>query len=517
MSYAPKNALIASNNIAKLLNYKYRIILFDGDKHDRALLGLALRSALPNSEVLEASSAVEVAHHISDGAIDAVIADPVARFGEIIAIMVDIRKRYPACLCWLFSGEGSLPSLRDCVGRGIDGRFAKTSSGFLELPKALADRLRWLTELKHQLAVDTGAIFSSVFPGATCLISDDGNLLMVSEEFERLVEQPRFSLVGQPFVQFWLDAKKREEWQGRMARGPRSWEFAGRFRCPRVDKPVMAMALRMLGSEPSGLKRWAGSMTDVSGLTIAGSPSGTEAGGLDSEVEQIAFALSHDLQAPLNSLASHAQTLQQALQGESEEITSAVKEVDGLTKRMQQMLDGILEYSMLASTAKGREIVSLDGVLEETIANLRSIIDESGATIEHQALPALAIARTQMIQVFQNLISNAIKFRGARIPRIRISAVETRECLRIRFDDNGIGIESGNIEKIFDMFQRLHGDSEYSGVGAGLAICRRIMRAHGGEIQVESTPGRGSCFILEFRGAIVRTIDASGGVNEAVG
>jgi len=514
MSYAPRNALTESNAVAKLLNYKYRIILFDGDKHDRALLGLALRSVLPNSEVLEASSAVEVAHHVSAGPVDALVADPVARFGEIIAITLDIRKRYPACLCWLFSGEGSLPSLRDCVGRGIDGRFAKTSSGFLELPKSLFERLRWFAELKERLPVDSGTVFSSVFPGATCLISDDGNLLMVSEEFERLVEQPRFGLIGQPFAQFWLDSEKREEWYKRMARPPRTWDFVGRFRCSRADKPVMAIALRMLGSEPAGRKLWAASMADISGLTLA--RPGADAVRKDNEVEQIAFALSHDLQAPLNSLASHSQMLKESLKGESDEIRTAVDEVDGLTRRMQQMLDGILEYSMPESEGR-REIVSLDRVLEEAIANLRSMIDESGATIEHQPLPALAIARPQMTQVFQNLISNAIKFRGARIPRIRIDAVETAEYLRIRFEDNGIGIEPGEREKIFDMFQRLHGESEYPGVGAGLAICRRIVRAHGGDIHVESTPGRGSCFILEFRGATVRTLNAGGGANEAVG
>jgi light-regulated signal transduction histidine kinase (bacteriophytochrome) len=158
-------------------------------------------------------------------------------------------------------------------------------------------------------------------------------------------------------------------------------------------------------------------------------------------------------------------------------------EVDGLAKRMQQRVDGILEYSVENLSEGRREIVSLDVVLEEAIANLRSHIDESGATIEHQPLPVLAIQQPQMLQVFQNLINNAIKFRGKRIPRIRISVVETGEYLRIRFEDNGIGIgigigigvDSGEQDKIFDMFHRLHGDGAYPGVGAGLAICSRIV------------------------------------------
>jgi signal transduction histidine kinase len=257
-------------------------------------------------------------------------------------------------------------------------------------------------------------------------------------------------------------------------------------------------------------------MTDISGLAVPRSDE-VDTVEIQNDVEQIAFALSHDLQAPLNSLASHAAMLKQAVQTESEDVRTAIDEVDGLTSRMQQMLDSILEFSVLDAPDEHREIVSLDVMLEEAIANWHSQIDESGATIEHQTLPPLAIARPQMTQVFQNLINNAIKFRGTRIPRIRISAVETGEYLRIRFEDNGIGIESADKERIFDMFHRLHGDTVYPGVGAGLAICRRIVRAHGGEVGVESTPGRGSCFILKFRGASVRMLNASGGTNEAVG
>ena len=222
---------------------------------------------------------------------------------------------------------------------------------------------------------------------------------MVSEEFERLVEQPRFGLVGQPFVQFWVDAEKREEWTNRMARPPRTWDFVGRFQCSRSDKPVMAVTLRMLGSEPSGRKLRAGGMTEVSSVAATNVPTSQLSETTTADVELIAFALSHDLQAPLNSLPSHAETLTIGLESESEDLRNAVKEVDGLTKRMQQMLDGILDYSMLNSLDGKRDIVSLDSALEEAIGNLRSSIDESGATIQHQPLPALAIARPQMTQV----------------------------------------------------------------------------------------------------------------------
>jgi len=518
MTYARLCAWVISNAFAKPLNYNYRIILFDGDKHDRALLALALRSAFPNAEVLEASSSVEVAHHISAGPVDALVADPVGRFGEIISLTLDIRRRYPSSLCWLFSGEGSLPPLRDCVGRGIDGRFAKTSSGFLELPNALFDRLRWFRELATRVPVDSAMVFSSVFPGATCLLSDDGSILMVSEEFERLVEEPRFALVGQQFTQFWLDSDAREEWQRRFARPPRTWDFVGRFRCSRADKPVMAISLKMLGSEPTGQKLWAATMSDVTALagTIRSDASENAA---DGAAEHIIFSLTHDLQAPLNSLNSHAEMLKSSLdqQYQSEDVVNAINEVDGLTKRMQQMLNGIVEYAMPDVESLPREIVSLDAILDGALANLSSVIDETAATVEHDPLPALAVAVPQMTQVFQNLISNAIKFRGDRIPRVRITSEETPDFLQIRFEDNGIGIDVAEQDRIFNMFGRVGNDQTYPGVGAGLAICRRIVRSHGGEIRVESTPGRGSCFILEFRSAAVRNLGGNTTSSESAG
>lgn len=492
--------------------------MFDGDKHDRALLALALRSALPNAAILEASSSVEVAHHVSAGPVDALIADPVGRFGEVISVILDIRRRHPACLAWLFSGEGSLPPLRDCIGRGLDGRIAKTSPGFLELPKALFERLRWFRELADRIPVDSSLVFSSVFPGATCLLSDAGSLLMVSEEFERLVEEPRFALVGQSMANFWVDDDARAEWQRRLGRPPRVWDFAGRFRCSRAEKPLVAITLKALGPEPAGEKMWAASMADITGVAAITKAAPLPPAGED-EPDHLIFSLTHDLQAPLNSLIANAGLLKSSLeyQYQPEEITSAIRDVDDLTQRMQEMLNGIVEYSMPNVASLPREIIGLDEVLAGALANLSSEIAETGATVEHDPLPSLAVVVPQMTQVFQNLIGNAIKFRGDRIPRIRVTSEETPELLRIRFDDNGIGIDPADGERIFNMFHRLHSAQEYPGVGVGLAICRRIVRGHGGEIRVESTPGRGSSFILEFRSAAVRNLSPNNVSNESAG
>jgi light-regulated signal transduction histidine kinase (bacteriophytochrome) len=227
----------------------------------------------------------------------------------------------------------------------------------------------------------------------------------------------------------------------------------------------------------------------------------------EGELDRLLFAVSHDLQAPLNSLNSNARFLVEHLQGSDPDTTGAVQEVAALTERMQLMLDGILELSTLRSGVREPEVVNLDGVLADAIANLRSDIDDCGATIERQPLPTLLVNRQQMVQVFQNLLANALKFRsGGRVPRVMVSSQETGDSLRILVEDNGIGIEAKDTTRIFSMFQRLHGEREYPGLGIGLALCQQIVRGHGGELFVESTPGRGACFIIEVRGPGLRSV-----------
>jgi hypothetical protein len=189
-----------------------------------------------------------------------------------------------------------------------------------------------------------------------------------------------------------------------------------------------------------------------------------------------------------------------------EEFAETSAETVALTRRMQQMLDGILAVSTVRAGHAEPEAVSLDGVLADAIANLQSEIDAAGATIERQPLPTLLVNRQQMVQVFQNLLSNAIKFRAARPPRVRISSQDSGDCLRVVVEDNGIGIDPANAARIFGLFQRLHTEQEYPGLGIGLAICRQVVRAHGGELFVDSAPGSGASFILEFRGTGLRSI-----------
>ena len=215
----------------------------------------------------------------------------------------------------------------------------------------------------------------------------------------------------------------------------------------------------------------------------------------NAELEQFAYIISHDLQEPLRMVASYTQLLEKRYKGsldaDAEEFIAYA--VDG-ARRMQNMIQSLLSYSRVGTRGKPFEPTECESVFEQALANLKLTIDESGAGVTHDPLPRVMADETQLIQLFQNLLANAIKFRDEKQPRIHVSAKEdSNECL-FSVSDNGIGINPEYFDRIFVIFQRLHGREEYPGTGIGLSVCKRIVERHGGRIWVESQPGEGSTF-----------------------
>ena len=213
------------------------------------------------------------------------------------------------------------------------------------------------------------------------------------------------------------------------------------------------------------------------------------------ELEQFAYVASHDLQEPLRMVSSYTQLLERRYKDQLDQDARdfIFFAVDG-ANRMQHLINDLLDYSRV--TTRGKPFVKLDlsTVLGHAIANLQKKVQETGALIVNDDLPFVYGDEVQLVRVFQNLLDNAMKFRGADPPRINVSAKTIDDKIQISITDNGIGIDKIYSDRVFTIFQRLHTKVEYPGTGIGLAICKRTIERHGGKIWFESEPGKGTTF-----------------------
>ncbi|MGJ3254270.1 MAG: PAS domain S-box protein [Elainellaceae cyanobacterium] len=217
----------------------------------------------------------------------------------------------------------------------------------------------------------------------------------------------------------------------------------------------------------------------------------------NADLQQFAYVASHDLQEPLRMITSYLQLIERRYKDQLDDNANDFINfaVEGAT-RMQTLINDLLSYSRVGTRGKSFEQTDVGTCLKRALVNLKMAIDETDATITYDEMPQIMADETQLTQLFQNLIGNAIKFRGAHSPHIHIHAQRRQDDWLFAVQDNGIGIEPQYAQRIFMIFQRLHGRNEYPGTGIGLAICKKIVERHNGHIWIESELGKGTTFFF---------------------
>ena len=349
-------------------------------------------------------------------------------------------------------------------------------------------------------------------PDAIVIADAQGRIVLVNAETERLFGYDRKELIGQA-VEILVPGQFREKHpqhrEGYTAHPrPRLMGEGLELRGLRKDATQFPVEISLSPLEsPEGILISAAirDITTRKKSEAALVQTVAELKRSNDELEQFAYVASHDLQEPLRMVASFTQLLATRYKGQLDSDADAFIgfAVDG-SNRMQVLIRDLLAYCRTGANAKAFHETSIENTLNEALGNLQAVIAESGAVVTHGALPTISTDNSQLVQVFQNLIANAIKYRRAEAPRVHVSATKNggkEWTFSVR--DNGLGIDPKYFERIFVIFQRLHGRKEFEGTGIGLAICKKIVERLGGRIWVESQPDKGSnfCFSLPERGA----------------
>ncbi|MGZ4953859.1 MAG: sensor histidine kinase [Methylobacter sp.] len=352
----------------------------------------------------------------------------------------------------------------------------------------------------HEMLRLLAQVFQSNIEGV--IITDiRRQILHVNNKVAAIAGYRNEDLIGQPitlllpaqeretFISHWQDIKQGEPWQGEsLLQHSQGNLFPAWINISGVK------------DETGTVTHFIVEFSDISAYRTAQealSQRTEELARSNKELEQFAYVASHDLQEPLRMVASFTQLLSRRYRGkldaDADEFIHYA--VDGAT-RMQTLINDLLAYSRIGSRNKPFEPVNLNSVLQRALANLHVAIEESHVKIVYDELPNTHGDLTQLTQLFQNLIGNAVKFRGELPPEIGIKASDADKYWRIEIQDNGIGIAPEFFDRIFIIFQRLHNKEDYPGTGIGLSICKKIIERHGGQIEVKSDRGQGATFIF---------------------
>lgn len=500
---------------------KTRILLVDEHDDDRALASLTLRHFLEDADVIEVGEAIGFAEELAGDAFDVIVADSKLSWGSGTQVVALARKFCPDTLGFLLT-DASVESVADQgFPLRIDGFFRKDSRGYMNLPAAvsaaLSDRKAGVQQAAHSGGPRLDALPVGIFS-----LDGEGRIRSANPALLGTLATPASPrLLGRVMESFFQSDERRRTFRELIASRRHIREFDAEIERPDGHRGWVRVTATPANGGASDQDAYEGVVQDITEFMPSGDRGSAKAHELEhsnqeleqiacalsnkartlertnEELEQIAYALSHDLQEPLQLMARNARYLSDRYRGKLEgDAERFLGHLIDSASRMQIMIEGVLNFSRLGPKGLQMQPLDLQDVVGEVVNNMQPVLSAADAEVVYHDLPTVNADRRQMLQLFQNLIGNAIKFRGTEALRVRVTATETPKEWRVAVTDNGIGLDPADRGRIFGMFQRLHTQEEYPGTGIGLAMCKRIAEAHGGEIAVDSARGRGATFTV---------------------
>jgi PAS domain S-box-containing protein len=477
------------------------ILLLDDDPDDRALARIVLERELPRFAVEEVADAPAFGRACGRRSFDLVILELKLGWADGLALLTALKEDWPEVPVIPFTRVGDAETAVRAMRLGAADYLVKSPAAFLRLPQIVRTALDPAGKRRaRSIAGSAGAApLESLVDRARMAVfsaTPQGRLLNASPGFLQLLGvddlEGANGLDLEPFI------AAAAGWGGSNGTSAASAGAAREARLRRADGRMIWVEVIGTVVRDGGATRVDGLVEEITARKEAEEERARQSAQLrraNEELLQFASMASHELQEPVRMMERYTQLLKEDSRGKlGAEGDEQVDIVIGAAGRLRRLIEDLLALTRVESRERRLEAASIDDLLEETLGNLRDTIEETGAAVTRSPLPRIEVEPSQIVQVFQNIIHNAIKFRGQEPPKVHVAARrEGREWI-FSVRDNGVGIDPAEAEAVFAIFKRLR--TEVPGTGVGLAICKKIVERHGGRIWVESEPGRGSTFFF---------------------
>jgi PAS domain S-box-containing protein len=479
-----------------------RILLVDESASDRRLASVVLLSEFSDVNLEVVGTAVEFSAALAAGRFGMVITEARFSWGSGLEVTRLVREARPDCPVILFTSEIGEELWSETLRLGIDGYIAKSSDGFVRLPSVV--RSVFFRTRRRAMSTARDAPYRRLvesLPVGVFSATLDGEILEANPAFAAMLglfdpEEAAWS----SFPGLFAVAAAAETWRAQMA----SARYVGNLETQllRADGSLVwaRVSSWVVKDSHSGARHIQGVLVGTDAhhadrLELEERVEGLERS--NDELEKFAYVVSHDLQQPLSVVSSYLELLSDSCKDKlTVEEAGYLERAAVSSIRVQEMVDAVLSYARVDSRGQTFTSVDLTDVFEEVKGGLWKEITCARAEITNDPMPVVECDPSQMPQLLQNLLSNALKFADKIPARVHIGVEERADEWQISVRDEGIGLNPENAERVFVMFQRLHTEKEFPGSGIGLAICKRIVERHGGRIWVESQPQQGATFIF---------------------